>query len=142
MESRLKIPQAGKKSRADELISPPCLGGIESFVDLSYRARRTIGFDVECFRSDAGGDAKTLGSHCFIDVPEDVRAYGGAVRVRAVRQQDGELVAAEAGNDIRITSAVLQDLCGEAQCCISHLMAAFVVQYLEMVKVDQQKRKA
>ena len=59
----------------------------------------------------------------------------------AGRQQDGELVAADAGHQVGAGHAGLQPRADLAQEPVTRLMAERVVELLEVVEVDQQQRE-
>ena len=69
-------------------------------------------------------------------------ALGDALRGVAVgvAQQHGELVAAEAGHDVRLADAVVQRAADRADDLVAGLVAAGVVDVLEAVEVEQEER--
>ena len=69
-------------------------------------------------------------------------ALGDALRGVAVgvAQQDGELVAAEAGDDVGLADAVMQRAADRADDLVAGLVAAGVVDVLEAVEVEQEDR--
>ncbi len=57
-----------------------------------------------------------------------------------VAQQHGELVAAEAGDDVRLADRVVQRTADRADDLVAGLVAAGVVDVLEAVEVEQVER--
>ena len=70
----------------------------------------------------------------------DIRRYKPAVaRIRKILQNEGEFVASDSAQGIRIANSLFQPLCNADKKSVSHQMSHCVVDCLETVEIDEQQ---
>jgi hypothetical protein len=126
-----------------DAVAPAGLGPVHGRVRLGQHVRG-VGVGARRGDADAGGDADDAPGDRVVRGDQGEAPFGDAQRVPAVAQvlqQDGELVPAEAGDDVLGAYRLAEPVGDAGEQAVPGGVTVGVVDVLEPVQVDEQHRR-